>query len=251
MGSKSIPRLNLGRLKHLVNRLIRFSGVSVVRAPGPTLDGALDRLRSRNIAISTVIDVGASDGRWSEELMRVYPAAGYLLIEANGVHRPGLDRFCRRHPNAQYAIAAAGAERGMVYFDTSDPFGGVAAASARESHFVSLPSTTIDAEVAERGLHGPFLVKLDTHGFEVPILRGAERTLAEAEVLVIECYNFRVTPEALLFHEMCDFLGQRGFRCIDAFDLMYRPDDAALWQMDLVFVRDTRREFESATYLSS
>src|SRR4051812_39659941 len=103
MESKSIPRLNLGRLKHLVNRMIRFAGVAVLPAPAPTLDGALDRLRARKIPISTVVDVGASDGRWSREMMRVYPRAGYLLIEANPVHQPALDRFCGHHPNAQYA----------------------------------------------------------------------------------------------------------------------------------------------------
>jgi FkbM family methyltransferase len=228
--------------------MLRPAGVAVVPVPSPTFDGALDRLRLRQIPVSTVIDVGASDGRWSQELMRVYPDAAYLLIEANAVHRPGLDRFCHRHGNARYTIAAAADQRGTVYFDATDPFGGVAAASAREEHFISLPSTTIDAEADDRGLRGPFLIKFDTHGYEVPILRGAERTLAEAAVLVIECYNFRITPEALRFHEMCDFLGQRGFRCIDAFDLMYRPADGALWQMDMVFVRDTRPEFGSLTY---
>jgi FkbM family methyltransferase len=248
MGSKSIPGLNLGRIKHLVNRMVRRTGLAVLRTPAPTLDGALDRLQGRKIDVATVIDVGASDGRWSKEMMRVYPRANYFLIEANSVHQPALERFCGHRPGTQYTIAAAGETRGTVFFDASDPFGGVAAASAREDHFVSLPSTTIDAEVADRGLRGPFLVKLDTHGYEIPILRGAERTLAEAEVLVIECYNFRVTPEALLFHEMCAFLGERGFRCVDVFDLLYRPRDAAFWQFDLLFVRDSRPEFSSATY---
>lgn len=248
MASNSIPRLNLGKIKHLVNRMIRFAGVAVLPTPAPTLSGALDRLRLRDIPISTVIDVGASDGRWSQELMRVYPRSSYLLIEANPCHRPALDRFCGHHLNAQYALAAAGQTRGTVYFDASDPFGGVAAPAARGAGFVSTSSTSIDAEVEERSLRGPFLIKFDTHGYELPILRGAERTLAEAAVLVIECYNFRVTPEALLFHEMCALLAERGFRCIDVFDLMYRPGDGAFWQMDMLFVRGERTEFESATY---
>jgi FkbM family methyltransferase len=248
MTSNSIPRLNLGKIKHLVNRMIRFAGVAVLPTPAPTLSGALDRLRSRDIPISTVIDVGASDGRWSEELMRVYPRSSYLLIEANSFHQPALDRFLGRHPNAQYTLAAAGQTRGTVYFDASDPFGGVAAPAARGEQFVSTPSTSIDAEIAERSLRGPFLIKFDTHGYELPILRGAERTLAETDVLVIECYNFRVTPEALLFHEMCAFLAERGFRCIDVFDLMYRPGDQAFWQFDLLFVRDSRPEFASTSY---
>src|ERR1051326_9091564 len=92
MVAKSIPRLNLGRIKNLVNRMLRRGGLAVLRTPAPTLDGALDRLRSRKIDVATVIDVGASDGRWSAELLRVYPRAQYLLIEANGVHEPALRR---------------------------------------------------------------------------------------------------------------------------------------------------------------
>jgi FkbM family methyltransferase len=217
----------------------------VLPTPAPTLDGALDRLRHRNIEVSTVVDVGASDGRWSAEMMRVYPKAAYLLIEANEVHEPALARFRERHPNVQYTIAAASDSVGEVYFDGSDAFGGVASVEEIPG-FVSMRATTIDA--AAKGLHAPFLIKLDTHGHEVPILNGGANTIAQASALVVECYNFQVTPEALRFHEMCDFLGRRGFRCIDAFDLMYRPGDGAFWQMDLLFVRETRREFETSTY---
>jgi len=246
MVSKSIPRLNLGRLKHLVNRIARRTGVAVLRTPAPTLDGALDRLGRRMIDVATVVDVGASDGRWSAELLRVYPSAHYLLIEANGVHEPALKRFCARHPNMRYAIAAAGTATGTVYFDGSDPFGGVASTTARDPQFTRVPSVAIDDQTED--LPGPFLIKLDTHGHEVPIFLGAERTLAKTNVIVVESYNFRIAPEALLFHEMCTFLGERGFRCVDVFDLLYRPRDHAFWQFDLLFVRDSRPEFSSATY---
>ena len=91
-------------------------------------------------------------------------------------------------------------------------------------------------------------MKLDTHGFEVPILEGAVRTLAETEVILIECYTFRIAPACLTFAEMCRYLGERGFRCIDLGDPLYRPHDDALWQMDLVFVRKDRPEFSYLGY---
>jgi hypothetical protein len=37
--------------------------------------------------------------------------------------------------------------------------------------------TTVDIEVAQRALLGPYLIKLDAHGFEVPILIGAQEAL--------------------------------------------------------------------------
>jgi hypothetical protein len=47
---------------------------------------------------------------------------------------------------------------------------------------------------------------------------------------------------------MCAYLGGLGFRCIDLVDPMYRPHDDALWQMDLVFLRQTRPEFTYTEY---
>ena len=93
-----------------------------------------------------------------------------------------------------------------------------------------------------------YFMKLDTHGFEVPILDGASQTLTETDVIIMECYNFRIAPECLLFFEMCDYLKGFGFRCIDLVDPHHRPYDDSLWQMDLVFVRENRPEFLHPSY---
>jgi Methyltransferase FkbM domain len=111
-----------------------------------------------------------------------------------------------------------------------------------------VPMTSIDEEVEHRNLKSPFLIKLDTHGFEIPILVGAETTLVETEVLVIECYNFIIGKEAVRFWAMCEWLTARDFSPIDMFDVSYRPSDHALWQMDIVFMRSSRPEFRNAAY---
>src|SRR5262249_39781179 len=147
--------------------------------------------------------VGASDGRWSRDVMGVYPAADYLLVEAQAVHEPALRRFCADHPNARYVLAAAGSREGEIEFDASDPFGGGAPAARVAASGVRGRAPPLDAQVAKLGLRPPFLVKLDTHGYEVPILDGAAATLAQTTVLVVECYNFRIAPGCLLFNEMC------------------------------------------------
>jgi len=69
----------------------------------------------------------------------------------------------------------------------------------------------IDSLVSSRGLRGPFMIKLDTHGFEVPILNGAVETLSRATMLVIEAYNFTLCQGCLRFYELRAFLEERGF----------------------------------------
>jgi hypothetical protein len=65
---------------------------------------------------------------------------------------------------------------------------------------------------------------------------------------MIEVYNFSSGAPGLLFHEFCHYIGQKGFRCIDLFDPLYRQSDQSFWQMDLVFVRSNRPEFSSHSY---
>ena len=213
-----------------------------------SLDSVLKRLKAKGIDPATIIDVGASDGRWTENVKKHYPDSYYYLIEANSIHEPKLVEFVNRHKNCAFRIAAAADTVGEIYFDSNDPFTGIASHANNENHLELVPCTTIDEEVTTNDLEGPYLLKLDTHGFEVPIFNGAQNTMMNTSVIIVETYNFDLTGESLKFWEICEFLGQNGFRPVDLMEPMFRPKDDALWQMDLVFIRSDREEFQVNTY---
>jgi FkbM family methyltransferase len=237
-------------LRRLIQSMLNRVGYAIVNfnADQANMEQAMRGIAARHPQIATVIDVGASDGRWSQAMLRYLPHAQYLLIEAQPIHRPALERFCRHHPNAQMILAAAGDRRGEVHFDAGDPLGGVASYTAHPGNDLVVPMISIDEEVRARKLPGPFLIKLDTHGFELPILSGAAATLRGSEAVVMECYNFRIAPECLIFDEMVAHMRDLGFRCIHLADPLHRPNDGVLWQCDLVFARATRPEFATNTY---
>lgn len=216
---------------------------------GPlTMEGALAHFAPR-FPVATVVDVGASNGCWTEVALRHWPDARYLLVEAlRDPHEPALRALKARRPQVDYVLAAAGSRRGTVHFDASDPFGGRASDGPVGGRDLVVPVTTVDHEVAARALPGPYLLKLDTHGYEVEILRGARRVLEEASLLVIEAYNFTLCDGALRFPELCQHLEPLGFRPIGLVDAMYRPKDGALWQLDCLFARADRPEFRSNEY---
>ncbi|MEW6251235.1 MAG: FkbM family methyltransferase [Planctomycetota bacterium] len=217
----------------------------------------LRRAAGHGLDVRSIIDIGASDGRWTALARECWPSARRLLIEAQTVHEPALRALASATPGTEYALVTAGPQDGEVWFDTGGgPFGGVAAtvlteesamagSGANRARWVRTPMRSIDSLVAERGLPPPFLVKLDTHGFEAPILAGATDTLRRTELLVIEAYNFRLTPECLRFHELIAHLEKRGFRCLDMCDVSRRTD-GVLWQMDLFFARGGRSPFAGA-----
>lgn len=208
----------------------------------------LIRLARRGTTFNTVIDVGAAVGGWSADLEQTFPDKKHLLIEANAVHRDALADRCRTNRKWDYVLKACGREPGTVFFDGSDPFGGAASDVATESASQSLESTSIDYEVGLRGLKGPFLIKLDTHGYEIPILQGAVETLSSTELLVLEVYNFQLHKECLRFWEICRWLQERNLLPVDLFDILYRPKDGALWQFDVMFARAESSVFASNRY---
>lgn len=180
-----------------------------------------------------------------------YPAAFYFLIDANKVHEPKVKAFKKKHNNVDYVLAAAGDTIGSIYFDASDPSGGLASHTPLQGYrrkVTRVPVTTVDAEVNARKLKPPYLLKLDTHGFEVAIFEGAAKTLKETAVIIVETYNFTLCEGCLRFHEMCVFLEERGFRPVGLCNPAFRHKDGALWQMDLIFVRSDREEFRSNKY---
>ncbi len=194
--------------------------------------------------INTIVDVGASDGRWSEGVRACWPNANYLLIEAQDIHRSALAAYASSRPRTFVVNAAASEHVGQIHFDTSNPFGGEASAAPFVSHNATLPCTTIDTELEQRGLPGPYLIKLDTHGHEREILRGAERGLGNAGLVVIEAYNF-AKPNRMYFWQLCALMEERGFRTAGLAEPLMTVE-GVLWQMDLCFMPRTNVCFDRA-----
>lgn len=208
---------------------------------------------ARFAPVASVLDVGASDGSWSAECMHAYPDAWYHLIEAQeSAHGSALSDFCRAHPRTSCVFAAAGPHPGTAYFDATDPFGGLASSDPCAGEAIlTLPMTTLDAEVHAKSLRPPYLVKLDTHGYEFPILDGAAATLAQANVVVVEMYNFDIAPDCVRFPGMIQRLEDAGFLPFDLVQIRRRPADHCLWQFDLVCLRKTAACFQGNTYRPS
>ncbi len=108
--------------------------------------------------------------------------------------------------------------------------------------------TTLDNECESRRLKPPFAIKMDTHGVELDILSGASNMLGSTELVIIEAYNFCLSERSVRFHELCACMERMGFRVADLVDLVWRPTDQVLWQMDLFFRPHASIDFKSDSY---
>lgn len=220
------------------------------RKKDPVLDhdAALARMASRDVEIAAIIDVGAAKGAWTEKARRHWPGAYAHLLEAKESWRADLAAFQAVHDRTSFEIAGVTREPGAIYFPkTADEYGGAVFHDAGDREDLeAINATSIDHEVARLGLKGPFAIKLDTHGTEVDILDGAAETLAEAAFLCIETYNLFGQKR---FPELILDLQERGFRCADLVEPMFRPGDKLLWQVDFYFMRSDHPCFKNFKYL--
>jgi hypothetical protein len=84
----------------------------------------------------------------------------------------------------------------------------------------------------------PYLLKLDTQGSELEVLRGAEHTVLPGAVAVlVETSLFQFFNGGPLIADVIEYMSSHGFVIYDVVDLQYRPLDGALSQLDLLFVR--------------
>lgn len=230
-----------------VNRVIAPTGAQLYRA-GADMDYALDWLARRDHQIASILDLGAAQGQWSRVALALFPKARVVGVDPLEERAASLEKLKGENPRFDYVCAVAGEEDGGTaqLAVTADLDG--SSVDGADGERRSVPVHSLDAIARMKGLRGPYFLKFDTHGFEKRILEGASDVLKETRFIVMEAYNFRHTPGTLLFHEMIDYLSQRGFRVSHIVDVLNRPSDGALWQIDLMFARADDPIFDSDAF---
>jgi FkbM family methyltransferase len=238
-------------MKSVIKRAIAAAGYKVVKNDfdpqyNETMASALARLKNNGILPDTIVDLGAALGTWTEKALHIWPEAKYEMVEPLAEQTTALQAVKKRHPKVDYHLAVAGATPGEVGLNVSPDLDGSGVYNVQGDNVRMVPVITIDDIVKESARS--VLIKFDTHGYELPILNGATRTLKKTSALIIEVYGFHISPTCLLFPELCAHLDGLGFRLVDMVDLMRRPGDNAFWQCDAVFLRKEEALFSNNNY---
>jgi len=184
-----------------------------------------------------IIDVGANAGIWTTEIRKIIPQAQFFMVEAALRHNNTL-----RQVGARYAFAVLGDEEKEVEFYEQRTSTGNSLFREMSTAFKTLtPSKrrmrTLDNLLVEHGVKGPYdLLKIDTQGAEILVLKGAKRTLSQTELVVLELSVIEFNEGAPLVAEVISFLASHGFSPYDITELHYLPD-GQLFQFDMMFVR--------------
>jgi hypothetical protein len=97
---------------------------------------------------------------------------------------------------------------------------------------------TVDEMCAERGMRGPFVMKVDVQGAELTVLAGARETLRKTEAVLLEVSLFGTMVGGPQLIDVVGRMKEWGFVVYDIYGFNYRPLDGALAQVDVVFVKE-------------
>jgi FkbM family methyltransferase len=216
-----------------------------------SLGGALSQLKNNGFAPDLVIDVGANRGNWTREAHPIFPSASFFMADADPVNAANLQNVCSSLPNCAYSISLLGAEphEGVHFYQMGTGSSVLSELTPVGRNELTLPMTTLDELVASRA-NGTVLLKLDVQGYELEILRGAKQVLSRAEVVILECSLIQYNEGAPILAEVVAFMNERGFVVYDFSGQSWRGSDGALFQTDLVFVKQNsslRKPFEAGS----
>jgi FkbM family methyltransferase len=224
----------------------RIQSNKIIPEKNSMTDG-LERMKLLNINADTIIDIGAAEGTWTADALKLWPSAAYELIEPLTEQKVKLQQLKLLHPNVNYHMAVAGEAPGEVHLNISPDLDGSGIYGQDSGNTRKVPVVTIDDIVKNRP--GSFIIKFDTHGYELPILNGAKETLKKTSLLIIEVYGFHISPTCLLFHELTAHLDSIGFRMIDIVGTLRRKSDNAFWQADAFYLRNNHPVFENNNFI--
>lgn len=174
-----------------------------------------ERLKHQGVEIKSVLDIGAAHGHFSGYLTNFWDAE-ITAVECNG--RDAF--FLANYPkwDVHYACLGAEACEKTFFIDKNSVVGGGSSFYREHTPFFDgaveekKEITTMDEMFDGRHFD---LIKIDTQGSELDILRGGLKTVAVADWLLLELSFHPFNDEAPLIDEVLEYTRNNGWKMYD------------------------------------
>lgn len=237
MKGKSIARGILERIIGHYGYSLKIDG-----SPPRGFTNFFTYIRKTGFQPGTVFDVGVGNGTpW---LYEAFPMAHFVLIEPQIEFETSIKRLCKQM-NAEYHRVAAGETESnlALYRLSNSPTGSSFLPPSEQATNIwgsfnqseeTIPIVQLDTF---KDRSEPFLLKIDTEGFELKVLQGATKVLEKAELVLMEvAIAERQVGEADLI-EIGVVMKENGFRLIDIPMLTQQSVHGPLLYIDVAFAR--------------
>lgn len=234
---KLLPRRIRNSLVHFSFNIARdeFDKFAFLYAYAPNMRLGLEALKQRGFSPKTIVDVGAFHGQWSQIAKAIWPQAQLAMIEPNKQQIQQLTTVSSEL-NAQLYCELLGAEDGKeVSFYVMDSGSSI----YEERSSVNRTKEFRQIQQLDTVLHdwdSIDLLKIDAQGYELEIMKGAERLLASTKSVLLEVSLIQTNQGAPLLHDITEFMYGKGFVAYEILEFHRRPLDNALNQIDILYI---------------
>jgi FkbM family methyltransferase len=205
----------------------------------PEIPLALERLASMNFKPTHIFDVGAYKGEFAKYCLDIWSNANISCFEALEDKIVQLENLSASNPQIKVFPILVGAEnKEAVALHEAETASSVLVEHITQDFPVKYyPMATIDSIVEKHfANHPPDFLKLDVQGYELEILKGAEKSLSQIQVILAEVNFLDIHQNVPLLSDIVIWLNERGWVAYDICGLTRRPLDRALWQADFIFL---------------
>jgi len=206
----------------------------------PSQKWSLLNLKKNGFSPTKVIDIGAYEGKWTEEVSLIFPEATFLMIEAQSQKELAIKEIVANDPKRRdYRIALLSSEDDKeLLFNQYE----TASSVLVEHHDTgaeqkTITSKSLDSILSDSKFKEPDFIKLDTQGYELEILKSGSKALICAKVVLLEVSFIDIYKNGPLVLDVFNFMDKHNFQAYDICSIMRRPLDKALFQSDVLFVK--------------
>ena len=187
-----------------------------------------------------ILDIGAHSGQFRCWAKRVWPDLPIWMIEANPLHERTLENLIR-FSNDQYLIASMGdEEREVTFYTRSDKPHTEGNSYYKEHNYWDIPQLVQETKVTLQKLDNLFendavfdIIKVDTQGSEIDILKGGKDLVSKAQAIILEVSFIEYNEGAPTAEETIDYMNEIGFE--ERMSLGEHYDGETIVQKDLLF----------------
>lgn len=216
-------------MKQQLKSLFQKSGWYVRKSAGLKFGIDLERdlaILGAGCPVRTIFDVGANQGKMAERLLRIFPEAEVYAFEPAAKAFALLSEKARSQPRLHAYHMALGATTGeaTLYLNDNEEMCTLRDNQARGA----AGETKIKVDTLDRFCHEHAdlrgntldLLKIDTEGFEIEVLKGAGSLLMERRIRFIyaECSARLSDKEHTSFHELNSHLARLGYNFIALYE---------------------------------
>jgi len=194
-------------------------------------------LAHRNFNPNTILDIGASNGRWTCECMSYFPNANYFLIEPMEEHNEALTVLSTENERVSFEIAAADTVSGKVVDLGIAPDQAGSSLHQPTLSTRKVPTVSLDSLFADGRFDQPDFIKLDIQGHEHAVLMGAGNVLKNCRLVLSECILHPYTKTMNLMGDIVAVLAQQEFMPYEIVDTLRRQHSGAMGQCDILFIK--------------